>query len=422
MSRPTTQAEYLASLCPLGPGPAGEPALPAPAVPWGPERCSPPCRSLPPAAAAARPPPDRPAAAEAPRRAVSSLRLERLGRQAQAAYEALMTAFAAKNAGLTAKINTVDHNTFQENINTYLKGAPDDVFTWFAGYRAKYFAARGLTGDISDVWAKISGMSDALKKASTGDDGKQYFVPFTNYPWALFYRKSVWTKHGYAVPKTLDELEDPRRADEEGRPGPDRLRRQGRLAGNGHLRCHQHAGQRLRLPCQPDGRQGGLVRRQGQEGLRHLGRHPRPAPGRPAGPHLAGGRPVAAEGSVGMYLLGSFVAQQFAANEQDDIDFFTFPEVDSTIGADAIDAPIDGFHDGQKPKNEAGAKALLGYLATGPAEDIYPSRTPRSSVSGSSRTPPAIPACRRSRPSSSPRRSRSPSSWTATHAPTSPPR
>jgi multiple sugar transport system substrate-binding protein len=44
-----------------------------------------------------------------------------------------------------------------------------------------------------------------------------------------------------------------------------------------------------------------------------------------------------------MYLLGSFVAQQFAANEQDDIDFFTFPEVDSTIGADAIDAPIDGF-------------------------------------------------------------------------------
>ena len=72
-----------------------------------------------------------------------------------------------------------------------------------------------------------------------------------------------------------------------------------------------------------------------------------------------------------MYLLGSFVAQQFAANEQDDIDFFTFPEVDSTIGADAIDAPIDGFMMAKKPKNEAGAKALLGYLATGPAEDIY---------------------------------------------------
>ena len=31
------------------------------------------------------------------------------------------------------KINAVDHNTFQENINTYLQGNADDVFSWFAG-------------------------------------------------------------------------------------------------------------------------------------------------------------------------------------------------------------------------------------------------------------------------------------------------
>ena len=49
-------------------------------------------------------------------------------------------------------------------------------------------------------------MSDALKKASTGDDGKQYFVPSTYYPWAIFYRKSVWAEKGYTPPKTLDEL------------------------------------------------------------------------------------------------------------------------------------------------------------------------------------------------------------------------
>ena len=39
-------------------------------------------------------------------------------------------------------------------------------------------------------------MSDAFKKASTGADGKQYFVPITNYPWAVFYRKSVFEKNG----------------------------------------------------------------------------------------------------------------------------------------------------------------------------------------------------------------------------------
>ncbi|MEK8107315.1 ABC transporter substrate-binding protein [Micromonospora sp. M12] len=103
-------------------------------------------------------------------------------------------------------INTVDHNTFQENINNYLQGKPDDVFTWFAGYRMRFFAQKGLASDISDVWSKLSGYSDAFKKASTGDDGKQYFVPASYYPWAVFYRKSVWQQHGYQVPTTLDQF------------------------------------------------------------------------------------------------------------------------------------------------------------------------------------------------------------------------
>ena len=78
------------------------------------------------------------------------------------------------------------------------------MFTWFAGCR--FFAAQGLAGDISDVWSGMSGLSEAMKAASTGEDGKQYFVPLTTYPWGLFYRKSVWQEKGYEEPKTLDEL------------------------------------------------------------------------------------------------------------------------------------------------------------------------------------------------------------------------
>ncbi|HEV3399921.1 MAG TPA: ABC transporter substrate-binding protein, partial [Actinomycetes bacterium] len=121
------------------------------------------------------------------------------------AYAEMTAAFQQKS-GLTVKTNTVEHETFQENINNYLQGNPDDVFTWFAGYRMRFFAAQGLAGDISDVWGGISGMSEAMKAASTGDDGKQYFVPLTTYPWGLFYRKSVWQEKGYEEPKTLDEL------------------------------------------------------------------------------------------------------------------------------------------------------------------------------------------------------------------------
>ncbi|GAB3956816.1 hypothetical protein GCM10027614_70350 [Micromonospora vulcania] len=72
------------------------------------------------------------------------------------------------SSGVEPAINTVDHNTYQENINNYLQGKPDDVFMWFAGYRMRFFAAKGLAGDLSDVWGKLSGFSDAFKKASTG--------------------------------------------------------------------------------------------------------------------------------------------------------------------------------------------------------------------------------------------------------------
>src|SRR5581483_1220289 len=81
--------------------------------------------------------------------------------------------------GFTVNVNTVDHNSFQENINRYLKGSPDDAFTWFAGYRMQYFAAQGLATPIDDVWETIKDQySDAFAKASTGADGKKYFVPF----------------------------------------------------------------------------------------------------------------------------------------------------------------------------------------------------------------------------------------------------
>ena len=65
---------------------------------------------------------------------------------------------------------------------------------------------------------------------------------------------------------------------------------------------------------------------------------------------------------AGMYLLGLFVTQQFPQADLADVDFFTFPEVDSSIGSDALDAPIDGFMMAKKPKNEAGAKKLLAYF------------------------------------------------------------
>ena len=254
------------------------------------------------------------------------------------------------------KVNTVGHNDFQENINTYLQGSPDDAFTWFAGFRMRFFARKGLAGESRRLETIGGDFTDGIKKASTGDDGKKYFVPIYNYPWALFYRKSLWADKGYTAPEDGRRTEDPGRQDEEGRLDPDRVRRQGRLAGHGHVRLPQHAAQRLRLPRRPDGRQGVLggakVKTVFDTWRGLLPYHQEGANGRT---WQEAAQALAAK-KTGMYLLGTFVGPAVQRRGPADLDFFAFPEVDSGHGTDAVEAPIDGFMMSKKAKNAAGRR------------------------------------------------------------------
>ncbi len=251
------------------------------------------------------------------------------------ALEDVLADFKKANAGITVAVNTVDHNTFQENINNYLQGRPDDVFTWFAGYRMRFFAQKGLAGDISDVWSNLTGFTEAFKTASTGDDGKQYFVPISYYPWAVFYRKSVWKQYGYTEPKTLDEftalckqmqkdgLEPIAFGDKDGWPAMgtfDIL--------NMRINGYQY---HVDLMAGKSAWDAPQVAKVFETWTSLLPYHQEDSLGRTwqeAAQSLQ-------QKKTGMYFLGLFVAQQFDESEQDDIDFFTFPEIDSTIGSDA---------------------------------------------------------------------------------------
>jgi multiple sugar transport system substrate-binding protein len=288
----------------------------------------------------------------------------------KAAIAAALEAYQAKS-GKTVKINTVDHNTYQENINRYLQGNPDDVFCWFAGNRMKFFAAKGLATDISDAWKGFDGFTPALKDASTGDDGKQYFVPLYYYPWAVFYRKSVWQQHGYQIPKTWDEykaLAAKMKADglipislgdKDGWPAMgtfDYINM--RLNGyDFHVSLmggkEDWTGAKVKkvfdtwksiLPYSQEGANG----RTWQEAANAL-----------------------VQKQAGMHTLGMFVGQQFQANELDDLDYFPYPEIDSAYGQDSVEAPIDGFMVSKKAKDAAAAKDLMKFLATPEAEQAY---------------------------------------------------
>ena len=290
----------------------------------------------------------------------------------KAAYQAVADAFKAKNSGVDVKVNTVDHNTFQEQINSYLQGKPDDVFTWFAGYRMRFFAEKGLAGDISDVWSSFgSNFSDAFKQASTGNDGKQYFVPIYNYPWAMFYRKSVFDKGGYTVPKTFDELKTLAGkmksdglapvgfADKDGWPAMGTFDILNMRVNGYQFHVDLMAGKESwEDPKVKDvfARWAELLEFSEQGSL---GRTWQEAAG-----NLKNKK-------SGMYLLGSFVGQQFTGADLADLDFFAFPEVNPEHGTDSIDAPIDGLMMAKKPKNEAAAKAFLTYFGSAEAENTY---------------------------------------------------
>ena len=60
----------------------------------------------------------------------------------------------------------------------------------------------------------------------------------------------------------------------------------------------------------------------------------------------------------GMYLLGTFLNEQFPEKEREDIDFFTFPVIDPAIGADCLDAPIDGSCMSAKPEERGGRQGV----------------------------------------------------------------
>ncbi|NIZ91199.1 ABC transporter substrate-binding protein [Kineococcus rubinsiae] len=276
-----------------------------------------------------------------------------------------MVAAAQKAQGITVKVNKVDHTTFQNNINNYLQGSPDDVFSWFAGYRMRFFAGQGLAGDISDVWETIGGdYTDAFKKASTGDDGKQYLVPTTYGPWAVFYRKSLWAEKGYQAPTTLDEMTALSKqmqtdglvplafADKEGWPAMGTFDQLNMRINGYQFHVDLMAGKEAWTDQK--------VKTVFDTWRSLIPYHQTDALGRTWQEAATG----VVNKTSGMMVIGSFIGQQFPDTDQEDIDFFNFPEVDPAVGADAVEAPLDGFMMSKRPREEEGAKKLLTFFGS----------------------------------------------------------
>jgi multiple sugar transport system substrate-binding protein len=288
------------------------------------------------------------------------------------AFAALVKEATGKT-GVQISVNTVDHNTFQNNISNYLQGTPDSLATWFAGYRLQFFAAQGLLSPIDDVWQKIGGnFNDAAKSLSKGLDGKYYLVPLYYYPWVVFYNKSVFKSKGYEVPTTWDQflalakkmqgdgLVPLAFADKDGWPALgtfDIIN----LRTNGydyHIKLMKHE-----VPWT-------------DPGVKAVFDH-----WRELTPYLqkgANGRiwqdaaKALENKQAGMMFQGSNqVAANYDPKNLPDLDFFVFPTINPAYGTDYMDAPADGFILPKKGKNPDAAKKVLEYIGTPEAETAF---------------------------------------------------
>ena len=295
----------------------------------------------------------------------------------------MMAQFAKENPTITVTMNTVDHGTFQDQITSYLGGKPDDVFCWFSGFRMRFFAGQGLAVAIDDVWTTLSPhFSDAFKVGSTGNDGHQYFVPIYNYPWAVFYRPSLFTAKGYKVPATLSDLTALCTQMQKDNIIPfafgdkDGWEAMGtfdilNLRMNGYqFHVDLMAGKnkwtdpkvlavfnqwKALMPFHQTGGAG----RTWEDAAQAL-----------------------VKKTAGMMLLGMFISASFQAVDAAtlaDLDFFPYPTFGTAYDAEmALDAPIDGFMIASKSaagvagsNDLALAKALISWLGSGEAEVIY---------------------------------------------------
>ena len=294
--------------------------------------------------------------------------------------KAVDQAFTAAT-GITVAENIVDHSTFQNQISNYLGGQPDTAYSWFSGFRMKFFAEKGLSVPIDDLWATVkNNFSEGFQQAVVGNDGKVYGIPVDYYPWAVFYRKSVFADKGYSVPATWDDLKALCEkmkgdgltpiafADQEGWPAMgtfDILN----LRLNGY---DFHVGLMAGKEKWTDPKVTAVFQKWAEILPYHATDY--------AGKKWTDAATTLLNKKSGMFLLGLFMSSVFSATKNpddiNDLDFFPYPSLGTQYDAEAaLDAPIDTWQIAAKSPNldaeMDAAKAYLEFWSKGSTQGIF---------------------------------------------------
>ena len=304
------------------------------------------------------------------------------------AWQDIVDAFTAANGGTKVTVNTVSHNTFQDTINSYLQGTPEDVFTWFSGHRMRFFADKGLCRpDRRRLGHGEVQLHRRVRHRGQGQRRPRLRRADRLLPVGGLLPQGRLRGQGLHGPDQLGRLQGALRQDEDGRPDPDRHRRQkdGWPAQGTfdiiNLRLNGYD-----FHTEPVDRQAEVDRPQGHRGLQEVGGdHPVLLAGAERDDLAAGGgharcasRPACTCSACSCRTSSRRSGSQA---DVDQLDFFPFPDLGTSFDAEkALDAPIDVCMMSKKSptlsKDRGQAAAFLEFMAKGSTQGLFFKQAP----------------------------------------------
>lgn len=291
------------------------------------------------------------------------------------AMQKLVEIYEENNPDVDVELNITAHEDFKKAIRVWLSSDnPPDVFSWFAGNRAKFFVDKGLVMPFTDVWEEENldqKIPRAFKSISFFED-EAYFLPHSYYWWAVYYRESIFEEYGLEEPQTWEELLEVGETLKANGITPFAIGTKFKWTAAGWF---DYLNMRINGPefhvdlmhgevPFTDDRVAEVFKKwkyliendffvenaaaySWQEGLQFM-----------------------TQGDAAMYLMGQFINDAVSEEVSEDMDFFRFPIINKNVPV-GEDLPTDGFMIPAKAPNPELAKDFIAFLASVEGQRVF---------------------------------------------------
>ncbi|KAB2889672.1 MAG: extracellular solute-binding protein [Desulfobulbaceae bacterium] len=274
----------------------------------------------------------------------------------------------------------LDHEAFKSMIPTMLEqGMPPDMFTYWAGAKTQELVDQGRLEPIDDLWQDLSvsrRFARSVVDSAVSYGGRRYLLPITQHAVVFFYNRQVFQRANLAPPRNWQQL----------------MEAAGQLKAEGITPFALGAKERWPAQFWFDYL---LLRTAGPQFRRELmaGDHPYTAPevqkafriwadllergffNATAGVmDWAEATQLVCKGEAAATLMGTWAIQYLTGPEcglaeEQDFDFFIFPEIDPTVQGVVV-GPIDGLVLSRDSASHEFAKKVLAFFSEAEPQKI----------------------------------------------------